>query len=99
MNTAIGKTTGHQGHNTPSQPTSTSSKTLHHVALIVFACLNIASIGIFFAVFAGLVFAPPDPRARLLLLVAGSFAFAILAFGQFFHWSRLALRALRERRS
>ena len=72
---------------------------LRRLGLIVFACLNIASIGVFFAVFAGLVFAPADPRARLALLVAGSFAFAILAFGQFFHWSRVALRALKAKQS
>ncbi|MFM2099267.1 MAG: hypothetical protein RLZZ366_806 [Pseudomonadota bacterium] len=70
----------------------------HNMALVVFACINVASIGIFFAVFVGVVMSPPNPRNLLFLLVTGGFAFAVLVMGQFFYWSRLALRKIKERR-
>ena len=66
--------------------------------LIVFACVNAASVGIFFVVFIGLVAFPPEPRNALFLLAVGSFALAVLVMGQFVYWSRLALRSFRERR-
>lgn len=70
----------------------------HRLALICFACVNAAAIGIFFAVFVGVVISPPTPRNLLYFLVSGGFAFAVLALGQFFYWSRLALRRMKERR-
>jgi hypothetical protein len=70
----------------------------HRVALILFACVNVASIGIFFAVFVGVVMSPPSPRNALFLLVIGGFALGVLVMGQFFYWSRLALRRVKERR-
>ena len=70
----------------------------HRPALIAFACINAASVGTFFVVFIGLIAFPPEPRSALFLLEVGSFALAVLVMGQFVYWSRLALRALRERR-
>jgi hypothetical protein len=70
----------------------------HRLALICFACVNVAAIGIFFAVFVGVVMSPPNPRNLLFFLVAGGVAFAVLALGQFFYWSRLALGRLKGRR-
>lgn len=69
------------------------------VAVLVFACVNVASVGVFFVVFIGVVVSPPSPRNLTYLLVAGSLAFAVLVMGQFVHWSRLALRVIKERRS
>lgn len=68
-------------------------------AVVAFACFNAASLGIFFVVFVGVVVSPPAPRDAAFLLVAGSFAFAVLVMGQFVHWSRLALRAFKDARS
>ena len=68
-------------------------------ALVLFACIDVAAIGTFFAVFIVVVMSPPTPRSTAFVLVAGGFAFAVLVLGQFFHWSRLALRALKERGS
>ena len=67
--------------------------------VILFACVNLAALGVFFAVFVGLLVAPADPRQSLFALVAGSLAFAVLALGQFVHWSRLALETVKGRRS
>ena len=69
------------------------------LGVILFACLNLAALGVFFAVFVGLLVAPPDPRHSLFALVAGSLAFAVLALGQFVHWSRIALKTVKGRRS
>jgi hypothetical protein len=77
---------------------SPSPTELERAALIVFACLNTASIGVFFIVFVGLLFWYPEPRATVFLLTAGSMAFATLVMAQFVWWSRLALCALSERR-
>jgi nucleoside recognition membrane protein YjiH len=66
--------------------------------LVVFACINLAAIGTFFAVFVGVVMAPPNPRSGIFLLVVGGFAFAVLVMGQFVYWSWLALRRFKERR-
>ena len=68
-------------------------------ALVLFACIDVAAIGIFFVVFIGVVISPPAPRSTAFVLVTGGFAFAVLVLGQFFHWSRLALRVGQERRS
>jgi len=69
----------------------------HVPALVLFACLNVAALGIFFAVFVGVIASPPQPRNVIHLLVAGSFAFAALVLGQFFYWSRMALIELKAR--
>lgn len=70
----------------------------HRAGLVLFACIDVAAIGTFFAVFVGVVISPPTPRGGTFVLVAGGLAFAVLVMGQFFHWSRLALSALKERR-
>ena len=67
------------------------------LGVILFACLNLAALGVFFAGLVGLLVAPPDPRQSLFALIAGSLAFAMLSLGQFVHWSRLALKTLRGR--
>jgi putative Ca2+/H+ antiporter (TMEM165/GDT1 family) len=77
---------------------SAQSPGWHRPALILFACVNAASIGTFFAVFVGAVLAPPHPRNAVFLLVTGGLAFAVLVMGQFVHWSQLALRRVKERR-
>jgi hypothetical protein len=69
----------------------------HVPALVLFGCLNVAALGIFFAVFVGVIASPPQPRNVIHLLVAGSFAFAALVLGQFFYWSRMALIELKVR--
>jgi len=69
----------------------------HLPALVVFSCFNLAAVGIFFAVFVGVVLSPPEPRNAIHLLVAGSFAFAVLVLGQFVYWSRLALTEFKGR--
>ena len=69
------------------------------LGVILFACLNLAALGVFFAVFVGLLIAPADPRHSLFALVAGSLAFAVLALGQFVHWSRVALLTVKGRSS
>lgn len=68
-------------------------------ALFLFACVNVASVGVFFVVFVGVVSSPPSPRNSTYMLVAGSLAFSVLVIGQFIHWSRLALCAIKDRRS
>ena len=70
---------------------------LHGPALVLFACLNVAALGIFFAVFVGVIASPPQPRNVIYLLVAGSFAFDALVLGQFLYWSRMALIELKAR--
>ena len=65
------------------------------LGVILFACLNLAALAVFFAGLVGLLLAAPDPRQSLFALVAGSLAFAILALGQFVHWSRVALKTLK----
>ena len=69
------------------------------LGVILFACLNLAALGVFFAGLVGLLVAPADPRQSLFALVAGSLAFAVLALGQFVHWSRLALKTVKGRHS
>jgi len=69
----------------------------HLPALIVFSCFNLAALGIFFAVFVGVVLSPPEPRNAIHFLVAGSFAFAVLVLGQFVYWSRLVLTEFKGR--
>ena len=67
--------------------------------IIAFACLNAASLGVFFVVFVGVVVLPAEPRTLVYLLVAGSFAFAVLVMGRFPHWAHLALLARRRGRA
>ena len=69
----------------------------HVPALVFFVSLNVAALGIFFAIFLGVIASPPQPRNVIHLLVAGSFAFAALVLGQFFYWSRMALIELKVR--
>lgn len=71
----------------------------HRFAVVIFACINVASLGVFFAVFVGIVMSPPNLRTTVFALVVGGFSFAVLVTGQFFYWSTLALRALRPRSS
>lgn len=80
--------------------TGADAKTAYQrLAVVVFACINFASLGVFFAIFVGIVMSPPNPRTTVFMLVVGGFAFAVLVMGQFVYWSRLALRALRARSS
>ena len=82
-------------------PTATCAETTvpwQRFVVVVFACINVASLGVFFAVFVGVVLVPPNPRNLVFLLAVGSFALAVLVMGQFVSWSRVALRAYRGRR-
>ncbi len=88
-----------QTHTQAIAPVEPPRSNVRVLGVILFACLNLASLGLFFAIFVGLIFAPSDPRRHLFALVAGSFAFAALALGQFVHWSRFALKVLKARRS
>ena len=88
---------------TPAAPVAAQTEPLtrpswQRAAVILFACIDVAAIGTFFAVFVGVVISPPTPRGGTFVLVAGGLAFAVLVMGQFFHWSHLALSALKERR-
>jgi hypothetical protein len=67
------------------------------LSLIAFACVDVAAIGIFFAVFIGVVISPPIPRSALCVAAAGGFAFAVLAMSQFAYWSWLLLRKIKGR--
>ena len=86
------------GNTATSQHVEMPPHRLQRLAVLAFAFVNAASIGVFFVVFIGVVVFPPLPRDATFVLVVGSFAFAVLVMGQFVHWSRLALRALRNRR-
>jgi hypothetical protein len=86
------------GNTATSQHVQMSPHRLQRLAVLAFAFVNAASVGVFFVVFIGVVVFPPLPRDATFVLVVGSFAFAVLVMGQFVHWSRLALRALRKRR-
>jgi hypothetical protein len=70
-------------------PASSHRPWWHSASLILFACLNVESTGVFFVVFVGVVISPPSPRSPLFLLVTG----------QFVYWSRIALRRVKERRA
>lgn len=80
-------------------PQGGQERLLWRAALSIFACVNAAATGVFFTVFAGLVYSPPSPRNALHSLLIGVLAFAVLILGQFIHWSRLALFAIKERGS
>jgi cell shape-determining protein MreD len=66
------------------------------LSLIAFACVYGVAIGIFFAVFIGVVISP-IPRSALCMAAAGGFAFAVLAMSQFAYWSWLLLRTIKGR--
>ena len=83
----------------PSASSASATTRWQRFAVVLFACINVASLGVFFAVFVGIVMSPPNPRTTVFALVVGGFAFAVLVMGQFVYWSRLALRALRARSS
>lgn len=80
-------------------PSVKSPTRWHRLGVAIFACINVASLGVFFAVFVGIVMSPPEPRTLVFALVVGGVAFGVLVMGQFVYWSRLALRALRSRSS
>ena len=86
------------GGSATSQHAEMSTDRLQRLGVLAFALVNAASVGVFFVVFIGVVVVPPLPRDATFVLVVGSFAFAVLVMGQFVHWSRLALCALRKRR-
>jgi hypothetical protein len=86
------------GDSATSQHAEMSSHRLQRLGVLAFALVNAASVGVFFVVFIGVVVFAPLPRDATFVLVVGSLAFAVLVMGQFVHWSRLALRALRGRR-
>ena len=83
----------------PSVSAAAAATRWQRFAVALFACINVASLGVFFAVFVGIVMFPPDPRTTVFGLVVGGFAFAVLVMGQFVYWSRLALRTFRARSS
>ena len=77
-----------------SQHVEVSTGRWRRLAVVLFACVNAASVGVFFVVFVGVVLSPPAPRNAQFLLIVGSFAFAVLVMGQFVHWSQAALRVV-----